>query len=74
MGHFYRVLTPTKLDWYIFKISEIDMGFECGMSGKCAIAKHKFSAFARRRFTQHNGFGYRAIFGGTEVKGLNGTI
>jgi hypothetical protein len=47
----------------IFKISEIDVGFEYGTSGKCAVAKHKFSAFARGLFTQHNGFGRRAILG-----------
>jgi hypothetical protein len=74
VGHFYRIFPPKKLNWYIFKISEIDVGFEYGMSGNCEIAEHKFSTFARGRFTQHNGFGRRAISGGTEVKGLNRTI
>ena len=50
------------------------MGFEYGISGKRAIAKHKFSAFARGRFGQHSDFRHRANFCGTEVKGLNGTF
>ena len=64
MDHFYRIFTPKKLNWHIFEISEIDVGFEYGMNGKCAIAKHKYSAFARGRSAQPNGFGHRAIWGG----------
>jgi hypothetical protein len=76
-GHAWIILPRfcnKEINWYVFKISEIDVGIEYGISGKCAISKHKFSAFARRRFGQHTGFGHRAIFCGVEVKGLNRII